>query len=80
MVAQALGLGDDLLLAEEGSQLEEVVDQVRVLEIAHLARRFEVVEDVVLFEDKLKQDYAHWPDVGLEGLFWMVQDRLHWHV
>ncbi len=40
----------------------------------------EVVEDVVLFEGELEQDYSHWPDVRFVVLFLMAQEGFDGHV
>lgn len=80
VIAQTLSLGDDFFLAEEGSQLEEIIDEIGILEVCDFAAGLEVVEDVVLFEDELKHNDAHWPDIRLECLLRVMQDRLHRHV
>lgn len=68
------------MISEERSQLDDVINEVGVSHSRWLVDHAHVVEDVVLSCDELQQDDSDWPNVGVVGLQFVVQNRLDWHV
>ncbi len=68
LIAQVLALIDDILAAEEIGQFNNVVDVVAILDVVGLVYHTDVVEDVVLTDYELQQDYSYRPNVRLVGL------------
>jgi hypothetical protein len=73
-------LVDDFLAAEEVGEFYDVVDVVAVLDVVGFVDHADVVEDIVLADDKLEKDDADGPDITLVGLLGVVQDGLEGHV
>lgn len=56
---------DDILAAEEIGQFDNVIDVVAIFHVVGLVYHADVVEDVVLSDDELKEDDPHGPNVRL---------------